>query len=314
MKKLKLFILLFAVAVFLTIYFVFSTTEKAVKCAASFGHETHKPEYEVHTFEYNSLTIPEFFTAIIENHLIDFYKTDSISYINFCNNNNLLPADSNNISNYFTLRILHDLFTSKTADDCSQGEILAIPYFWHWITPNPRHEIYFSETKQLLCETRPPPEFARYNSYADIDRTPYLFLSDLVTYPPKYYSSCDTFSTFGWCSEREMAFVALTKLLHYDGKVIVSGNHSWSEFMIKMNGNDTNQFYKVIIDNTFDHFDWTIVEQVDIAYWHNQPANWYNRQAQSSNESKKIRNHFANKNAMAIIEIKIVEYLQKLRR
>jgi hypothetical protein len=110
-----------------------------------------------------------------------------------------------------------------------------------------------------------------------------------------------------------MAFVALTKLLHYDGKVIVSGNHSWSEFMIKMNGNDTNQFYKVIIDNTFDHFDWTMVEQVDIANWHNQSANWYNRQAQSSNESKKIRNHFVSKNAMAIIEIKIVEYLQKLR-
>lgn len=171
----------------------------AISCGSSEMNKNIKKrlvEYKVHTFEYDSLTIPNFFSAVIKNHLDDFYKIDSISYNEFCEENDLVSTDSNNILNFFSIKLLHDLFTSQTASDCSKGEILNIPYFWHWTSPNPRYEIYLVETNKLLCQTKPPKEFSKYNSYADVDRTPYLFLSDLFQERPKYYSiSCDTFSS-----------------------------------------------------------------------------------------------------------------------
>ena len=78
-----------------------------------------------------------------------------------------------------------------------------------------------------MKDTKSHNDFLKYRSYDDIDRTPYLFLSDIVDKDLKYYSeSCDTFSTFGWCSEREMAFVALITLLDFEAKVVSEGNHS----------------------------------------------------------------------------------------
>ncbi len=278
--------------------------------------EIIKTEYKIQTFEYDSLTIPDFFIALIENHLTDFYKIDSVSYNEFCENNNLVSADTQNINKYFTIKILHDLFTSQTASNCSKGEILYIPYLWHWTSPNPRHELYFVETRKLLSKTKPPQEFSKYNTYADIDRTPYLFLSDLVKETLGYYSaSCDTFSTFGWCSEREMAFVALTHLLNFNGKIVAEGNHSWSEFVITMKSmNSEFHYYKVKVDNTFNSLDWSLIKKEEIPDWkihfgNSSHANWYNKKAKSQSELLRISNHIVGKNAMKRIEIKIVEYL-----
>ncbi len=194
-----------------------------------------KAIYKVETCVYDSLTIPFFFKNLVKNHIKDFVIIDSLAFKEFCLAKKIKNVDSSNVEKYYTIKILHELFTSQTASDCSKGEILNIPYQWHWVQPNPRHEIYFASSKTLLKDTKPPNEFSKYNSYADIDRTPYLFLSDLVYPEFKYYSnSCDTFSTFGWCSEREMAFIALTTLLEYEGKVVAEGNHSWSEFVIPL--------------------------------------------------------------------------------
>jgi hypothetical protein len=108
-----------------------------------------------------------------------------------------------------------------------------------------------------------------YSSYADIDRTPLLFLGDLFTENPKYYhTKQDTFSSFGWCSEREMAFVALVSLLNYQAKVVVRGNHSWTELivpMVKLNGDSLN--FMVNVDNTFDRITWNQISQVAVAEW-----------------------------------------------
>ncbi|MFH1843193.1 MAG: hypothetical protein ABIF77_08285 [bacterium] len=38
------------------------------------------------------------------------------------------------------------------------------------------------------------------------------------------------FHTFSWCSEREMAFVALLTALGYRGKIEQAGIHTWSAF------------------------------------------------------------------------------------
>ena len=279
-----------------------------------------KPEadYTIKTFHYDSLTIHLFFNALINNHLNDFYTIDSAEFNQFCRTNNINNTDSSNIAAYFTIKILHELFTCQMAYDCSKGEILNIPYQWHWITPNPRYAIVFASNQTLLKDTPPPDEFSRYNSYADIDRTPYLFLSDLVSPELKYYStSCDTFSTFGWCSEREMAFTALVNLLEFNGKVVAEGNHSWSELVIPMKLNTGNiQTFKVIVDNTFNGFNWSIITLNNIPNWEkdfgdSSLAGWYNRKANSTDELNKIRNHRVSSQAMSRIETKIVAYLEK---
>ena len=164
---------------------------------------------------------------------------------------------------------MHDLFTSQSATNGSKGEILNIPYMWHWVTPNPRHQISFTASKTLLQDMKPPIEFSKYNSYADIDRTPFLYLTDLVAESPKYYSeSYGEFSTFGWCSEREMAFVFLFEMMGFDGKVMAEGNHSWSEFLITMNLNDKNSAnFMVKVDNTFDTLNWETIQNSDINNW-----------------------------------------------
>jgi len=301
--------------------FAFTT----ISCNQSCSDETNKKisqknktEIKVQVFKYDSLTIPNFFKTLIENHIDDFYKIESSNINELFSSNDIASTDTQNINKYFTIKILHDLFTSQAASNCSHGEILNIPYLWHWVNPNPRHEIYFLKTKQLLFKTNAPSEFSKYNSFADIDRTPYLFLSDLVHDGPKYYSNaCDTFSTFGWCSEREMAFVALTNLLNFDGKVIAEGNHSWSEFIIPLKlKNGQLQNFKAKVDNTFNAVEWTTMDNTDIIAWRNYNgnvslANWYNQKAKDANELRKIRNHLASNSAMNNIEMKLVNYLEK---
>jgi hypothetical protein len=274
--------------------------------------------YKVEKYQYDSLTIPRFFKKLVINHIKDFVILDSLIFNEFCLANKINSVDSSNIEKFYTIKILHELFTSQTASDCSKGKILNIPYMWHWTQPNPRHEIYFVQNKTLLKDTRPPNGFSRYNSYADIDRTPYLFLSDLVSPELKYYSnSCDTFSTFGWCSEREMAFIALTTLLDYEGKVVAEGNHSWSEFvlLLKLNTGEL-QYFKVTVDNTFNSIDWTTIRQQEISEWKeniggSRLPRWYNQKAKSINELNKISNHLVSNNAMKRIENKLVIYLDR---
>lgn len=293
----------------------------------SCGHSTSKTEnisetveitdYIVEKYHYDSLTIPIFFKTLIENHAKDFYIVDSVDFLHFCSDNNIDNNDSLNISRYLTISILHEIFTSQTASNCSKGEILNIPYQWHWVEPNPRHEIYFTSNNKLLKDTKPPSEFSKYNSFADIDRTPYLFLSDLVHSDLKYYSSsCDTFSTFGWCSEREMAFIALTKLLSYEGKVVAEGNHSWSELIIELKSNTgLLKSFKVTVDNTFNSVYWSLIEEQEISEWkkyfgNTNLSNWYNRKAKSITELRRIENHLVTNKSMLRIENDVVKYLE----
>ncbi|MBN1348103.1 hypothetical protein JXJ21_01705 [candidate division KSB1 bacterium] len=129
---------------------------------------------------------------------------------------------------------MHDLFTGISAQNYVSGGILQIPYFWHWIDPNPRHEIVFSENSTKLIKLKPPDEFSKYKSYADIDRTPCLYLSDLLSDEPKYYhEQCSEFYTFGWCSEREMAFNTLVELFGYKSKIKQEEIHTWTAVLTK---------------------------------------------------------------------------------
>ena len=277
-----------------------------------------KPSYQVETFQYDSLTIPLFFEALTKNHQKDFYLIDSLEFNQFCSLHSLDQTDTINIEEYFKIKILHEIFTSQAASNCSRGEIINIPYQWHWVESNPRHEIYFASSNKLLKDTKPPKEFSKYSSYADIDRTPYLYLSDLVAEVPKYYSElCGSFSTFGWCSEREMAFVALAKLLKFEGKVGTYGNHSWSEFIVPLKRNNGEvQIFLVHVDNTFDRLDWTTIDQEALPDWKKDLGStslsvWYNRKAKSDSELRSIESHVVSPQFMSRMESDVVEYLTK---
>ena len=156
---------------------------------------------EVRKYQYESTSISVFFQKMLDNHLTDldtFYKPE---FERFCQDNGIDAANKTNVKNYATLNFLHALFTSTNASNGSKGKILDIPYFWHWVNPNPRSEIFLLENKQLLSTIKPSSEYDKYKSVAEIDRTPFLFLSDLFREKPKYgHPLCDTFSTFGWCS------------------------------------------------------------------------------------------------------------------
>jgi hypothetical protein len=273
--------------------------------------------YKATVFHYDSLNIPEFFSAVVANHIKDYLLFDSIYYYD-CENYGLDAEDSLNIRNYLTVKILHDLLTSESAIDCSKGSILDIPYMWHYQDPNLRYEIYFTETNTLLVDSAPPAEFKKYRSYADIDRTPYLYLSDLLQESPKYYSpSCDTFCTFGWCSEREMAFTALMRALEFNAKVMAPGIHSWTEMILPMRTTEGKTIYfKARVDNTYDSFDFE--GQVDanfIAEWEKDlgtgTPGWYNRQAFSKSEAARLKNYIVPEGASERVEARLVDYINR---
>lgn len=271
----------------------------------------------VQVYEYDSLSIPSFFEKLIVNHQNDFSKINKDEFVSFCEQYDVNPLDSLNSKKFYTIKILHDLFTSQTASNGSKGEILNIPYMWHWVSPNPRHEIAFKESKVLIKDTKAPKDFSKYASYTDIDRTPYLFLTDLMAESPKYYTdSFGEFSTFGWCSEREMAFVCLLEMMGFDGKVMAEGNHSWSEFLITMNLNDYNSAnFMVKVDNTFDTINWETIENNKINEWRKNfenasQARWYNQQAHLQSVQLRLRNYVVPNSSMERIENEVVKYLK----
>jgi len=282
------------------------------------NRDSRSVDSRVKIVEYSVNTIPAFFEAIIKEHFKEIKTLDSSLYKQFCASNELDSKNSKNEYRYYTLSFLHKFFTCQNASNGSRGEIINIPYYWHWVSPNPRYNIYFNKSNKKLNEIKPSKEFSKYKSVADIDRTPYLFLSDIFVDDPKYYSSLsDTFSTFGWCSEREMAFVSLLDILGYDGKVIAENNHSWSEFIIPMivNENQSKEF-KVKVDNTFDEMDWENVLPADIISWKkyqgkSKLANWYNLKAHSEKEKVQISTFPISKVAIKRIENGLVDYFER---
>jgi hypothetical protein len=274
----------------------------------------------VKKMNYKATNVSVFFENLVQNHWQDFAKIDSIAFNNVCRENECDPKDSLNLKKFYTLGIIHKLFTSKSAKNGSRGDILNIPYFWHWVTPNPRYEIAFTKDKKLLKNSLPPKEFAKYNSFADIDRTPYLFLSELLLEKPKYYTEAEgEFSTFGWCSEREMAFVCLLETLGFNGKVMTNANHSWSEFIISLSSKtNSSATIRVKVDNTFDHLTFEKITGEELSLWKKNVGNatlakWYNVKAHSLSEKKKLKALVVSDGTMKTIEKSVAQYLNQIK-
>ncbi len=277
-----------------------------------------RPKITITVHKYGDLSIPAFFGAVVREHVSEFAELDKEAYEEVCLEHQVKRDDSSNVTTFFSLWILHELFTSDNAATCARGKILDIPYFWHYIEPNPRYTIRFVSNGRLLKETPPPPAFRKYGSYADIDRTPYFFLSDVVAPEPRYYTEdCDTFCSFGWCSEREMAFTALLTLLGYEARVEGGIAHTWTEAVVPMviHG-DTARNYLVTIDNTFDALVWNPIGGTELKEWRTRKGEtrltrWYQQKSTSPAELKKIKGHIVPPEARQRIENKIVTYLRK---
>lgn len=205
-----------------------------------------------------------------------------------------IPSSEENCEKIRSLLFLHHLFTSGADVTGNYGGILQIPYFWHWCKDNPRHNIIYRPTNENLTEVPAPVGFEKYKSRADIDRTPAVYLQDLFVDTALYYHSfVGNMFTFGWCSEREMAFGQMVRPKGYKMKVYQNSSHVWSEILlpfIDSSGVEINCILRV--DNTFDYFDMVEVEESE-ELWYQDLGDgsmkaWYNKLANSEEEALKI--------------------------
>lgn len=303
---------------YIFIILLFFTSLSLIFCKNENSKLNLLSEVRIEKHEYNSSTIPDFFNEVTSNHLESFKKIHQSDYESFCLENNINVNDTNNCNSYFKLRILNDLLSSENASNYSTGKILKIPYMWHWINPNPRHAIILKEKQVALNTIKPSIEFKNYKSFADIDRTPFLYLSELFLETEKYTStSCKSFATFGWCSEREMAFNCLLDVMQFTSKVYTEGNHCWTEVLLEMNTSaNIKKSFVVKIDNTFHQFQLKRIVSKDIANWKTNVGNsgqaiWYNTTAHSQKEKNKLLTFKPSKKGTVRIENAIIDYLNK---
>lgn len=166
---------------------------------------------------------------------------------------------------YNRISFLHILMTSSDAVDGNSAGFLYIPYMWHWIEDNPRLQI--SRDSVLLVDT--PASNSAYESAAMVDRVPQIFISDMVSDSPYSHPDYGKFYTFGWCSEREMAFINLLTHWGFEAKLIVQGAHSFT--LVKL-----SEDAYFMVDNTFASM---YGYANDIAGDDTGLSKWYNKQA-----------------------------------
>jgi hypothetical protein len=242
----------------------------------------------------DSLVIPSYFDWLAATLLADSTTSLQTDFQKWSAEFGLDPKENTNAKKFATIVILHELFTSNGAYNGAKGDVVNIPYLWHWVNPNPRHEIKSLVQNKLLKDIKPPKQYGKYATYADIDRTPYLFVSEMFSKEPLYSQpECGTFNTFGWCSEREMAYSCLLEILGIPSKVIASGNHSWSESVVKFKSTTGDVSLHVHIDNTFNQLVWEKNAE-KIVKWKNytgdgKTTTWYNTKAHSEDEMKQIK-------------------------
>jgi hypothetical protein len=263
-------------------------------------------------------SIPAFFADLWARHAEDHARLRAGEYAEFCTNLDLAPAAPANVRAFGEIVFVHELFTGSRAVDCSRGGVLQVPYFWHWVEPNPRHAIVWLPDSRPLVTVTPPADFARYRSFADIDRTPALYLADLVTASPRYrHDGCGEFYTFGWCSEREMAFLSLMICLGHQGRIRQQGIHSWSELrcrLVATNGHEVDVI--ATVDNTFGTLTWQRLQHPEaLADWlqdigSNRHVRWYNATARSPGQHAQLLDTVVPAAAAARIERQVGNWLR----
>jgi hypothetical protein len=260
--------------------------------------------------------------SFFDNTFREFYprlkEKNSINFIKFCDKYGLDEKDEENQKSFCQVHFYHDLLTGSGASDCVKGGILAIPYFWHWIDPNPRHEILRLPDSAKLGSLKPPKGYARYKSYADIDRVPSMFLSDLVSDTPSYYHpDCGEFYSFGWCSEREMTYCCIMSGYDYKCKIRQEGIHTWSEILTSFRTRDSVMIpLSAVVDNTFNYIRWIPLDSsINQKQWledcgSGTTIGWYNKSFRSREQRRKIHDLHVSKKAAVRIKEQISAFLK----
>ncbi len=241
-------------------------------------------------------TLPEYFESLYTRHSPVYKKLKYEDYDKISKKFGLDKDNQQNQKNYFQILFFHDLFTGAFCIDFTSGGMLEIPYVFHWQKPNPRHSITYLSKSLPLSKVDPPKEFRRYKTYGDIDRIPSLYIGDLFSKEPKYYHpTCGKFYTFGWCSEREMAYNAVLAMSGYKCKIKQKGIHTWSEVWLVFKKTDgTSLNLSASIDNSIDRVDWKIIPKgINQKDWIKEwgagtQIRWYNNVIKSEAEKKKL--------------------------
>ncbi len=266
-------------------------------------------------------SIPDFFRQLALEFREQYAQHHGDEFVVLCLDHGIDQTDAGNQEVYYEIAFIHDLLTGAGASNCARGGLLRIPYFWHWVEPNPRHDIRLRAESVRLVDTPPPAPYVRYRTQADIDRVPALYFSDLVTEEPRYsHPDCGDFYTFGWCSEREMAFTALMYALGYEGKIVQFGIHVWSVLRCRFKSADGSVVMLAVhVDNTFDELRYERLPKDDSPnQWsqdcgHGSQVAWYNRTARSSAQVEGMRNITVAYAASERIRSQVREALQTAR-
>jgi hypothetical protein len=233
-----------------------------------------------------TISLPDFFGEVIrirQNHSETKIRLESCGI-------DLRQLTPIQIRNLKKLAVIHSLLSSQTAKTGSINPVWGIPYFWHYTNPNPRHFIVLIATGQKLTDVKPPSGFEKYPNLAQVDRSPELFWSDFASEKPMYrYKGLADFYTFGWCSEREMAFKSIASILGFNCTIVISGNHVWSVVEIEKG---SGQWIRA--DHTFNVFYRCDEPQVPTSTL----GKWYNTKASSKKVLAKVRAVQISKNRL----------------
>ncbi len=201
------------------------------------------------------------------------------------------------------LAYMHMLLTCYYSVDGDTSGGFGIPYFWNYTNHNPRENIVNLKKGKKLKQIPAYPG-SQGASMATLDRTPVIFWSDLTTDEPQYsYEHISSFYTFGWCSEREMAYKAWLGVMGIKSTIGIRADHVWTEVDLPgMPG------YFLFIDNTFNRFEVWSIKKKPPREVGNKYIAWYNQQGADKTILKKLAALTISPKRAAQIQQQIISY------
>lgn len=172
-----------------------------------------------------------------------------IEFANLCDTHVEIEQNDYNYEQFARVILAHQLFTTN---DTYNGATLTgdIPYITHYSEPNPRHDIM--RDGQTINGI---PVGKR--TLADLDRTPNIFLRDFFSDSKYSHPVYGDFSTFGWCSEREMAYAVVMSSLGYRTFINAPGIHAWTNVRVIFDGYNGRTAFTAGVDNTYNDVTWS---------------------------------------------------------
>ena len=205
----------------------------------------------------------------------------------------------------YKLAFMHMLLTSNYAWDNDDFGGFKIPYFWNFTSSNPRDSILMISKGRRL-KYLPPPAGAPSRSMATLERVPPIFWGDFLTDEPMYqWIDSSRFYTFGWCSEKEMAYKSWMALSGLSGTIAFRGNHVWMEVEVK--GLPGLFFY---IDNTFNRFEIKLINEKTPIDPKDHYLTWYNQNGSDKAILAKLKAMTVSPKRAKAIEQQIVSFFK----